>query len=339
MSKELFMTSEVQRIERIRTVCLITVIILGAIALLLPALSLLFVPFVSAALAYVYAADKTKKRWLSLLLSVLLISLDLILNFGGSVFAFATVLLALFTVVWFVRNAGKSFCIGVSTVTLSFLLLLFLYMIAFSYVGVDFEAATEFLRTEAQTLRTTLETTLNAILSVAASEESIATLISDGIVGETVDLYMAMLPSFLVIFALAITAGTHFVFLLLVGATSKVRMRKTEMFSTSAVFAVFFIILSIFNMFESDDSAFSIALLNLYYVFLVIYAYLGFRFVSYVFGKRIKSIALSIIILLVVSALFSGFALNLFSIVGVFETFAVARMFIKNVDKGGNDLE
>ena len=339
MLNELFMTSDVKRIDRTRTVSLIIVILLGAAALLLSSISLLFVPIVSGALAYVYVTDQTKKRLLSLLLSVTIFSVDLILNFGASVFAFATILLALLTAVWFVRNAGKSFYIGLSTIVLSFLLLLALYMLAFSFVGVDFEAATEFLRAEADTLRTTLETTLDALLSVAAGEEGISALISADMVGETVELYMAMLPSFLVILALTVAAGTHFVFLIFVGSTSRERLKKTEMFSTSVVFAVFFIILAIFNMFESDDSAFSIALLNLYNVFLVIYAYLGFRFVSYVFGKRIKSIALSVIILLVVSALFGGFALNLFSIVGVFETFAVARMFIKNDDKGGNGLE
>ena len=336
-----FPDAKKQKLTAVFIISLMLSVLLGAGTVLLSGVALLLLPFLAGTLAVLYTFDKSKRPWVSLLISFATVFFDLILTPRGSVWGAAAVLLATFITAWFLRNAGKAFFVGLSAVTLSFLMLLSVYLAAFSTVGFDFNAANELLSVEADNLRYSLEEGLDMLLSVAADEEQIAALLSEGYVRSSVDLYMSMLPSVVVILALAVTALANGVYLIAIRAASKKASLGTDMFCTSATFAVFFVILAIFNLFESDGSVFNTAMLNLYNVFLVVFAYVGFRFASYMLSQRIKSLALSVIILLVVCFIFSAFSVNLLSVVGVLETFAVSKMFREKQEKkgGGNGYE
>lgn len=323
-------------------ISLILTVLLGVGVVLLSEAAIFFLPFLIGLLALVFTLDRSGKRWLSLLLSFALILADLIFNPSGAVWGASAVILAAILTVWFLKNKGKAFFVGISTVILSSLMLLSVYLSAFSVVGFDVEAANNLLKTELNILRDVLVETVTSVLSVASENEQIASILSGGLVEETVELYMSMIPSFIVITALAVTAIANVVFMLAVGIVDKGRVRGADIFCTSSLFAVFFAVLSIFNLFENDGSTFCIALTNLYNVFLVVYAYVGFRFVAYFLGKKTHSTVLGVLIVLTASVLFGGFVINLLSVVGVFETFAVSRMISGNdINKreGGNGLE
>ncbi len=339
MAKGLIGDVENKKQNTVFAVSVVLAIVFGAGVSLLSELAILFIPFLAGALASIYILDITKRHWVSFLISFAVIFSDLSLNPKGSVWAAAAVLIAAIITIWFIRNAGKAFFVGLSTVVLSFLIILAVYLVAFSEVGFNFQLATELLKTEADKLREMLDTTLTAILSTAGDDERVAALLAEGLVPKTVELYMSLLPSLLVISSLAVSALAYVIFLFLIGLVSKKRARGADIFCTSPIFAIFFIILAIFNMFESDGSVFNVAMINLYNVFLVVYAYVGFRFATYLLGQKIKSLAISIIIISFLCVMFSGFALNLLSIIGVFETFAVSRMFADKNKGGGNGYE
>ncbi len=341
MTNRRFADVKKSKITAVFIISVILTVIFGAGLVLLSELAILFLPILGGSIATVYTLDFTRKHWLSFLLSLVLVFLDLLLNPSGSVFGAAAILIGALITAWLERGAGKSFFVGLSTVILSLLILLSVYLTAFSSVGFDFNAANEALRAEANDFRAMLEATLDAALSAAGADDRISTLLEGGLVRQAVDLYMSMIPSIVVIVSLALTALANAVCLLLLGFLSKKAVQATDVFTTSSPFAIFFVILAIFNIFESDGSVFSIALLNLHNVFFVVYAYIGFRFISHMLGQRLKSLALSIIITLVLCAIFSGFAFNLLSIIGVLETFAVSRMFARQDEnkEGGNGYE
>ena len=342
MSDMRFEKVDMQKINAVFFASLVATIVLGVAAILLSGVAMLILPFLVGTLAAFFSLDRTKKHWVSFLISFLLVLFDLIFNSVYSIWCFAAVLLSVIITFWFVRNSGKALFIGASTVLFSFLIFASFYLTAFSIVGFDLQLANEYLGTEVETLREMLGATLNEVIETTLEGGAATTLIDAARIPEIVELYISMLPSFVVIVALSVVALSNVVFLFILGFVSKKVTKGTDIFCTSPAMAVFFVILSVIYMFESDGSVFNISMLNLYNVFLVIYAYVGFRFASYFFAKKINNRALSVIILLVLCVLFSGFSLNLLSVVGVFETFAVSRMFVKdgnNNYKGGNDLE
>jgi hypothetical protein len=91
-------------------------------------------------------------------------------------------------------------------------------------------------------------------------------------------------------------------------------------FMTSSIFAYFYIILMILLIFTSaHGGVIGIAVSNLYNIFLVVYAYVGFNFVLALVATRMKPTT-AVIVLIVVILLAMSIALQFLSMVGVLFT-------------------
>ena len=316
-------------------------VILGVCTVALSALGFFLVPLLAGIYAYILVVDSTKNKWLSIAISFAFIGGDLLVNRMTSINMIAVVISGALIALWFIKDESKSFYVCLSTFVLTLLMALSVYLIAFASVGFDFATATDWLKAEVTQIRELLFDTIVTIRDNPSFAEQVG-VITDETVYAYIDSYFTLIPSYVVIFALLSTAISHAVFLAIIALfASKEIAKNTCAFCTSPVFAVAYIVLFIISLFEGDGSVFSIAMLNLYAIFRLMYAYVGFRFVSFIVGRRIKNVPLAVVIVSVLTLVLSGFILDILSAVGVLETFAVARYFAKGGDdmNGGNSDE
>ena len=98
------------------------------------------------------------------------------------------------------------------------------------------------------------------------------------------------------------------------------RPRRSWYFGLSNIFAYFYAALFILSTFFGKmDSIFSIALMNLYYIFLAVFAYVGFNY-ALATASRMKNKHLSQFFLAVFVLMANVFAAQLLSLVGIFIT-------------------
>lgn len=91
-------------------------------------------------------------------------------------------------------------------------------------------------------------------------------------------------------------------------------------FTTPSLYAYFYLILTIVSLFTmSSVGVLSICVGNLYNVFMVIYAYVGFGF-AHAFLSRKRSPVTAYILLLIIVVLFFNFALEILAMIGAFGT-------------------
>ena len=319
----------------------IVALVLGVCTVWLSAIGFFLVPLLAGIYAYVLVVDTTKYRWISMSLSFAFIAGDLLVNRMTSINMVAVVISGALIALWFIKDDSKAFYVCLSTILLSLLVALSVYLLAFASVGFDFEAATELLKVQLEQMKALLHETVSGMLENPMLADQ-TTAITDDVIVELIDGYFSLIPSFMVILALVSTAISHAVFLIILAlCASRGIAKNTGAFCTSPVFAIAYILLFIMTLFENDGGVFSIAMLNLYSVFRLVYAYVGFRLFSFIIGKKLKSIPLAVVILSVLSLIFSGFAIDILSAVGVLETFAVARFYAKGGDNmnGGNSDE
>ena len=88
-------------------------------------------------------------------------------------------------------------------------------------------------------------------------------------------------------------------------------------FRPSGVFGYFYIALYLFSIFLGEPSAFSLTVMNLYYVFMVVFAYLGYG-VTVSFLSQVRSSTFAYLSVIAALVLFSSIAIQILSLVGVF---------------------
>lgn len=88
-------------------------------------------------------------------------------------------------------------------------------------------------------------------------------------------------------------------------------------FCPSGVFGYFYIALYLISIFLGEPSAFSLTVMNLYYVFMVVFAYLGYG-VTVAFLSQVRSSTFAYLSVIAALVLFSSIAIQILSLVGVF---------------------
>ena len=107
-------------------------------------------------------------------------------------------------------------------------------------------------------------------------------------------------------------------------------------FGTNNLLAYFYIIISIVNIFTSySDEIYAIVITFIALVLSVIYAYLGFKFLFWIFKRRFNPILCFVVVVLLFS-LFGNTVVNILSFVGVYYTIASNNMFSKGTPKSHN---
>ena len=91
-------------------------------------------------------------------------------------------------------------------------------------------------------------------------------------------------------------------------------------FSTTNIFAYFYVALVFISMFTSSGTGvFALTVANLYNIFMIIYAYIGFNFALASLSVKMKPVVAFLLIIVAVSLL-ASFAVSLLSMLGVFFT-------------------
>lgn len=87
-------------------------------------------------------------------------------------------------------------------------------------------------------------------------------------------------------------------------------------FSTSNVIAYFYCAVLVLNFFAAGSSVFSIAVNNLFYIFMAVYGYIGYNFALSLLSRRFSFVLSAILIVVAIAAL-GTFAVEILSVFGV----------------------
>ncbi len=283
----------------------------------------LCLPFTASLLAVLYLYDSRSQRRLSLLVSVGIVTVNtaatLFLGGYSSILAIESVVLALIISLCYQKSQSKTEAVLYATLTATvFLVLSFLAIPIISERVFSFDVVKSFYIEVYNTLKQVFVDTFMEFYN-SLGDEVAAIAITAADIEETFERAAYMLISVIVIFGFAIAGITFKLFSTLVKRLdSDVKSIIAWRFSMPQLYAYFFMVLVIVNLFVSNDtSVLALAVANLYNIFLYVYAYIGVRLVYEHFASRHNRFfvltAIAIILLLV-----SSFAVQLLAMIGVF---------------------
>ena len=317
---------------------LILLLVLGVS--FLSQLGVILLPLLVGALASLFVIEKGSRRILSIGMSVIAVSIDLIFNGYVSFNCLLALLLALLISRQYMVSGSKGTCVVICTLTVSFFLVGYVLLSAFDSVrSFNFDLATEHIK---NTVELTKETVYNLMASMTTknSEGQLVRLFTDEIINTTLDAYLTLMPSVFAIVALAVVGFSYKSFgLIFDKILHKGRLSLGSTLRAPSSLAYFYFVLMILQLFESDGSLLMTALTNLHAVLMLLFAYFGFRFAHFFLSHRLRSPFLAGVVLLIVTLIFSGFAIQILSVVGTIEAVTYARIMARsdneNNDSGG----
>ena len=282
-------------------------------------------PVICALLSLLFTFERKEKRILSCVVSSALIIMNIagLFLFDGfcSFFGFFAVLFGVITYLFFTRGIGKTDCVvALTSVGTVFVALAFVYF-AMSFTGnYTLSAISEFvllLRTAFEKIMS--ESLASMIATMPEAEEQLSEMLSR--VGVIFDSLKVASLSFAVIIGFISCGISLKLYSFIVYKISDIGEKVFSWkFKTSRIFAYFYIALSLATIFmTSSASVFSVATANLYNIFMVVYAYLGFNFAVYLLSFR-RSKAFSFFVIIIAILLFTTFAIEILSFMGVLYT-------------------
>ncbi len=275
----------------------------------------IFVPFAAAMLAIVWLVDRTSRHWISLSLSLLIVVAFTLVELLYAIYALLIVLAA--PVLWFcyARRLTKGEC------ALYLTLIFFLGVLAFfvlsicvslnSFAFSDVLAYMEsvFSDWKAQYMQTLMESIQGTDIAFADLSEYIDFLFLA--LYNLLPAMVAILGFFYAGLSLKLfSAMTERIF-------ENPRTRRDWRFLCSSVFAYFYLALFVLTfIFDGFDSTLSIALMNLYYVFLAVFGYLGVRH-AFLFASRSRNPVLGRVLIVMFLLFGNVLTLQILSVSGV----------------------
>ena len=284
-------------------------------------LSELFAVFSIAYLAATMVFDKTPKKIWSLVASILIVVANVLcLIFFNSVTltGFMTVAVGAVIALCFRFHRTKNECVLASvTVVALFTVGSFLLLLLQMADEFGLSSAMEAYNQTYEALKNEFVGAVGDITSgavggtteVTLSAEDVA-LMFDGVA----NLGVAMV----ILLSLAIVGVAFKVFTRVVDNSAKDGSSVREWrFCPSGVFGYFYIALYLITMFAGEMTVFSLTVMNLYYVFMAVFAYFGFG-VAVAFLSHARSRTFAYLSVVGALVLFSTIAFQILSLVGVF---------------------
>ena len=276
-------------------------------------------PLSISTMAALFLFDSTKQRRLSIIVSILLVLLNVFtftLRIGSSFFAAATVILGYLIYIAFNNKQSKSDYAFLMTLIAGFI-------IAFGYVVLPMNLAGEYTGEVVVEFYTNLVTILRGeFVKLLFEAYSTAGLdVTTDMIAEIFNSQLNMIISYVLIMSFFIVGVSFKMFGFLV---KKLAIDDTEInsfrFSTTNLFAYFYIILTLASVFvSSQNGILGISVLNLYNFFLFVYAYVGFNVALSLFIKKFKPV-ISVILLLVALVVMSSLGVQILAVLGVMFT-------------------
>lgn len=300
-----------------------TILILSLISLLLgvisAALGEIMIPFVVGGLSSLYLFDTKSKHSVSIIVSLIILGLNaaaVIMHYSVSLFAPTAIVLSLILSFAFKRGYCKSDASYLMTVIAAgFSLIAYMLFAMFEQGSFTVDAAIDYYDDLIDSLRAIFTEGMIEVYKASGIEVS-----EDAIIA-VFNQQINMIISYLLIGGFVITGVGMKLFGAIVTFCSEDKSEiKNWRFKANRIYAYFYVILIIVSLFAtSADSIFAISVLNLYNIFMVIFAYIGFTVALDLLKKRLKPI-LAGIILLATLLLFASFAAQILAAFGVLYT-------------------
>ncbi len=297
-----------------------TLLILSLTCLLLAVFSCvlgeIMIPFIVGALSVLYLFDTKSKRAYSIAVSVILIGLNIaavIFKYAISMFAPTAIILSLIICFAFIKGQSKSDAAYVmSIIAAAFGVVGYILLAMIEQGSFTFDAVVDYYTEILDTLRVIFVEGMMELYTASGIE------LSEEIVIAAFNQQFNMIISYLLIGGFVISGIGMKIFGYIVGfcAEDTTHIRHWR-FTVARIYAYFYVILVILSLFiTSVDGIFAISVLNLYNIFMVIFAYVGFKVVLDLLKIRMKPIV-AILILIGALLLFASFAAQILAAVGV----------------------
>ena len=315
-----------------------TLLILSLSSILLGLISVvvgdILVPFMVAVLAIIFLVDDNKKVHFIVTSSVLVIVniAAIVLKIGFTLFAFEGIALAALLAVCFTKKSDKAEASLIMTAVCAGFTLANLVILPMVELDTfDFGMVVDYYLEMVDTLREAfVETAMEAYGQILASG---GIEISESVVTELYNHQLTMAISYVVIICFAVVGIAMKLF-------AKLYTRLFEdnspviywRFRTTSVFAYFYIALMFLSIFTSTSgSVLGITIGNLYNIFLIVYAYIGFNQAVAMLSVKVRP-AVAIIIIAAVTVVAMSFALQLLAVLGVLYTIRKNREAIPKAE-------
>ncbi len=339
---EMLMENQVNNVNSNKTTVFLTVMTLlaGLITAILFQTGLLIVPFTAGFLACVFLFECGKKRRLTYILPVLLIAFDLIFNGIFSLNCLASVLVAAVIYLSFVKLRAKSECAVYLTIIISAFTVISFILLGFFMVN-DFSisAVREFYIEQTELIRTEFIRAFSS-LAMENGEGELEYLFSEADLNYLFDSTFKTLVAFFAILGFAISGVALKVFTFFGVRKSQFAERlPSYTFKTSNLFAYFYVLLVVASMFIGEPiTTAALTIHNLHTVFMFVYAYLGYKYVTEIFARKNGKPILSGILVLCAVLFFSSFAVQILSYFGAFMTIVRNRVSATHGNNENNDI-
>lgn len=310
----------------------------GLLIALLGQIGVIAIPLASSALAVIFLVEQDTKKLFSILTPVLLVALDLIFNGIYSLGCVSAIIVAIlmFVAVRF-KALTKSESALISTVTVSILVILSLFLFGCWYLGrFDFGAVMDSYRDLIEEFREVWLSSVNAYVMQDETGE-LASILTADIANEIYSSYVNSAISYVVV-AVFLVIGLSYKALerSMIKHLSPAESIARWRFTLTPVYCWFYIAVYAMQLFVPVDDAFGLIVVNLANIMSFVFAYIGFRFADAYLRMRMH-IRRSKLILIFALIMFSGISITLLSFVGVFATFMINRAQAEGfTGQGGN---
>ena len=315
-----------------------TLLILSLLSILLGLISVaigdILLPLMVAVLTMIFLVDDERRIYFIVTSSVLAILniAAIVLKIGLTLFAFEGIALAALLAACFMKKSDKAEASLIMTAVcagFTFVNLVILPMIELNTF--DFGMVADYYLEMVDSLREAfVETAMEAYGQILASG---GIEISESIVTELYNHQLTMAISYIVIICFAVVGIAMKLF-------AKLYTRLCEdnspviywRFRTTSVFAYFYIALMFLSIFTSTSGGvLGITIGNLYNIFLIVYAYIGFNQAVAMLSVKVRP-AVAILIIVVVTVVAMSFALQLLAVLGVLYTIRKNREAIPKAE-------
>jgi hypothetical protein len=294
----------------------------------------IFIPLATAFCAAIFVFEKPERRFLSFVIPIALILIDFTFNGFLSLIAIEVITLSVIISVFYVKKSSKAEATAYIVFAMSLFIIATLYILgaqsikSFSPTGVA--AYYKEMFTELK------EYFIDNVLTVSITDP--AGTVSQFMTEEEAIYYVNQmanaLPSIIAIFAFAIAGVSLKIFCAIMRRSCKYGLLKTySHFYTSSLVAYAYVAIAIIAALASSEAVFDIAIQNVSNILMVVFAYVGLRYVLAVAALSQRRVMIYILTFAALISM-SGIAVQLLSYFGVFINISVNRQISATNDGG-----
>ncbi len=295
-------------------------------------LGYIFLPFAASAYASLLCFEKKGKRIFSLLLPITFLIINILLNGFFSMEALAYPAVGLLIWFFFTKRRQKSEAAMWITLSLTIFIIISFVFLVFNLNGdVSFFAVKQYFQAVYQDIK---DEFIRYLSGISAEHDGgfHYFLYTKAFAEDALHTLLLLIPAMIVVAAFLLTGLTLKLFLMFVhhyteGAGDDFVISWS--FVPTTFISYFYIVIAVFALFmPSGDNVLSVTLLNVYYAFLMIFAYVGIKFLHLLIRSK-KSGAFATLVIAAV-LLFIGFSsLTLFSYLGIYYSIYIQKHLSK----------